>query len=44
MKKVAEKDPNRVIQRVDYLMTELSFLLDILDFQKLDPRYGMLVA
>ena len=38
VKQIAAREPARVVQRLDLLMTELNFLTDVLDMHKIDPR------
>ncbi len=38
VKQVAATEPERIVSRLDYLMTELNFLVDVINFQKLDPK------
>jgi hypothetical protein len=38
IKQVAQKEPERIAQRLDYLMTELNFLMDTVNFKKVDSQ------
>jgi hypothetical protein len=35
---VAQKEPERIVQRLDYLMTELNFLMDTVNLKKVDGQ------
>jgi hypothetical protein len=39
VKKMTSKHPDKVMQRMTYIMAELGFLLDIFDFKKVNPKY-----
>lgn len=43
VKKLSLKHPEKVMQRLNYLMTEMNFLIDVFDFQKGDPRCKLIV-
>eukprot|EP00347_Sterkiella_histriomuscorum_P006772 403351487 len=43
IKQLADQKPEKVIQRMDMILTELNFLMDTMNFQKLDPRLKVIV-
>lgn len=43
MKMLTVKHPEKVMQRLNYIMAEFNFLLDIFDFTKADPKYQDIV-
>ena len=43
MKMLSVKHPEKVMQRLNYIMAEFNFLLDIFDFSKADPKYQDIV-
>ena len=43
IKEMSKKDPQKIVQRMDYLMTELSFLMDLMNFDGIDESMSHLV-
>ena len=43
VKQVAKVEPERIVSRLDYLMTELNFLMDIVSFKRVDPKLKGLI-
>ena len=43
VKKLTLKHPESVIQRLNYIMAEFNFIIDIFDFSKADPKYAGIV-
>ena len=37
------KNPDQVMQRLNYLMAEFNFIIDIFDFSKAPPKYSEMV-
>jgi hypothetical protein len=36
VKEMSKREPEKIVQRMDYLMTELSFLMDMMNFEGVD--------
>jgi len=43
VKMLTVKHPEKVLQRLNYIMAEFNFILDIFDFSKADPKYQNVV-
>ncbi|TNV84514.1 hypothetical protein FGO68_gene6292 [Halteria grandinella] len=43
VKKLTLKHPDKVMQRLNFIMAEFNFILDIFDFKKVDPKYADIV-
>lgn len=43
VKKLTLKHPEQVMQRLNLLLAEFNFIVDIFDFQKADPKYTAVV-
>lgn len=43
MRKLTLKHPDKVMQRLNYIMAEFNFIVDIFDFKKADPKYADIV-
>jgi hypothetical protein len=37
------KHPEKVMQRLNFIMAEFNFILDIVDFKKIDAKYADIV-
>lgn len=38
-KKLSLKHPDKVMQRLNFIMAEFNFIIDIFDFKKVDHKY-----
>ena len=43
VKMLTVKHPEKVLQRLNYIMAEFNFILDMFDFSKADPKYQNVV-
>ncbi|CDW87947.1 UNKNOWN [Stylonychia lemnae] len=43
IRQIIEQQPQRIIQRIDNIFTELTFLMDAVQFQELDPRIKVIL-
>lgn len=43
IKMLTLKHPDKVMQRLNYILAEFNFIMDIFDFSKVDPKYQTIV-
>lgn len=43
VRKLTQKHPDKVMQRLNYIMAEFNFIIDIFDFKRVDPKYADIV-